>query len=332
MGTHRNGAPDGWNMSKTFSISPFHAGISNQKLAVIGLCCACRSENARFHAPRLIDFYAKKALNAERKLSDIFDEADFHNILDEFCIVHGQDSADVEHFDALDMFKIGTRRLKKAGRGADGDMPLRLLGALRPAPRLADTIGIARERLKASGIGAGVQLRIERDWQKYYVSALETRVDCNIEEIPLAAERIFEKVEFSLARKYGIFYATCDERKLERPISDIKRAIKDRFGYDLVFKGDLFGDIVGGLTPLEASMLDFEIAQNFHTYIGITRSTFFNLSALTKYARTGSIDSAYLIYNASGQFLHQRIDNGRNWAVPDVIAPDDPVIANRPAI
>ena len=168
------------------------------------------------------------------------------------------------------------------------------------------------------GVQVVLQLRVELDWVRY-ASATLMPSHSAIEESELSFATIIRKTREGLpACQAGIFIA-CDEAYLPFGRTFIRDVIKDDLGIDLVFKSELLtSDERRGLSRLDMSLLDFEMAVAAPFYVGQSRSTFSNLVGLERYARSGSPVSSHFIYNIKGHGIGQRTDNGA-YAVPDQV-------------
>jgi len=184
--------------------------------------------------------------------------------------------------------------------------------ALVPAPRLSDLAAhLAATTFGQRSIRLALQLRVERDWEYHAAVRLPPTVTDSAEQNGLSFREIIAKVATTLPAEAASIYVICDEAALPVSKHDIRLAIQREFGIDLVWKSDLL-DVaeLDGLSLLDRSILDFEMAVAADVFVGLSRSTFSNMAALEKYARTRAPVDRHYLYNLSGPDLCLRRDNG----------------------
>jgi hypothetical protein len=159
------------------------------------------------------------------------------------------------------------------------------------------------------GIATVAQFRIEADWRHY--AEKELRPHCEgLEDYLPPFERIVKKIVNTLPDATRI-YVACDEAALPVPTTVMREACRSRFGVELVWKSDLLTPFEKALpTPLELSLLDFEMALRAPRFVGITRSSFSNMVTFEKYSLTGRPVEEHYIYNTDSDRLALRVDNG----------------------
>jgi hypothetical protein len=157
-------------------------------------------------------------------------------------------------------------------------------------------------------IGTVVQLRIEADWREHSINL--HRVIGDAEDNGLGFLQILAKVRKTFP-ELRLVYATSDEQSMPAPKDEIRTVCRDRFGIELLWKSDLLPvELVAGLTALDLSMIDYEIAKASPRFVGLTSSTFSNMVCLEKFAATRRPVKGHYIYNCLGDVVRERADNG----------------------
>jgi hypothetical protein len=172
-------------------------------------------------------------------------------------------------------------------------------------------------------VGLVVQLRIESDWVHHTALRLTPTVGRTEHNLPSFRD-IMAKLSNTLPRDASGIYVVCDEAALPVDKEEIRRVVKQDFDLSLVWKSDfLSDDQLSNLSPLDLSILDFEMALTAESFVGMTRSTFSNMVSFEKYARTRAPVQNHYVYNGLGPRLALRTDNGA-FSFPDLAAAADP--------
>jgi len=301
-------------------------GLNNQKLALLGLFLKASQEGSRpIVLPNLL----------------LFDQITFNHVpvpldsalqiapLREFAARHGIEILDVSpqgDRGAWDYFHLGNNYIPRAAllneltaEGFTCDF-LRSLVPISQSSALLQRVAEATYREK--GIRLAAQLRIERDWPQHTAERLKPVVGDAEDNAPSFSD-IIAKICKTLPDNAFQIYVVCDEAALPVPKDEIRNEIKQKFGIDLFWKSDfLTNDELAGLSLLELSMLDFEMSVDAELFVGLSRSTFSNMVALEKYARTRMPVEGHYIYNIVGPQLAPRKDNGAFSASGLAIAAD----------
>ena len=83
--------------------------------------------------------------------------------------------------------------------------------------------------------------------------------------------------------------------------------------------------MIGQLTRLDLSLIDFEIAKHSRRFVGLTSSTFSNMLGIEKFANTGQPVTGHYIYNRLGDAVVERKDNGFTSSSHQALSPADAV-------
>jgi hypothetical protein len=284
--------------------APFEAGISNQKLAFIGLVRAARSEARDVVLPNLVQFRPGAAAQSLCPFGDIFDVAAIEHEAD-VRFVEG----DAEESDPSRLFHAASASIGEAQRTGllAGSEVLRLAAALRPTPSRQALIEDVARRFRARGGHIVCQMRVEPDWRDYLDNRLSSRIG-DTQDLTISPIAIAAKIKATFGADIGPVLVTCDEAQ----VSDretLAHAIEAATGLSVLFKSDLAEGESLPADPLGASLLDFELMAQADAMIGTTLSSFFGLAALTRLGRNGASAEAWA-YNALGESLVRRIDDG----------------------
>ncbi|MDO9499926.1 hypothetical protein [Falsiroseomonas sp.] len=297
------------------TIPPVKAGLSNQKLALVGLATECLRLGRPMVLPALVDYRPPASQHAELPFDAVFD-ADAFAAATPRAGLRIAPSGPADHLlDPHDAFGMGTQHLARIATPQPTQAGFVLLGGMRPNARIAARVTEVVARLAQRGVTAGLQLRIENDWQRYFTLTLHERIDPKVEEIPLTAARILDKIAASLGAGPRALYVTCNEADLPVPREEIRAEAATRHGFELVFKSDIVGEGLAAASLLEQAIVDFEVALSLPAMIGLTRSTFFNVAAATAFARGSTPARRFHVYNAAGGALVPRTDHGTQWSI-----------------
>ena len=312
----------------TLGYSYNQGGLNNQKLALYGLFFkAFRDGPRRIILPDLLLFDQVSFNHLPVPLDHVLQPAP----LREFAARH-----EIEVLDSpprggkeagWDYFHYGNNDIPRAALlselGVDS-FACDFFRALVPSPRISDlSHRLTDAAFGQQSIRLAVQLRIERDWAPHTNTRLRPNVG-ETEENDLSFKDILAKVANTLPADASRIYAICDEAALPVPKEEIRQAVQREFSIELVWKSDLLDEAeLNGLSLLDRSILDFEMAIAAELFVGLTRSTFSNMVVLEKYARTRAPVERHYIYNVIGPHLALRRDNGA-FSVPAVAAAPNP--------
>lgn len=155
------------------------------------------------------------------------------------------------------------------------------------------------------------QFRIEKDWQEHSLYLKDT-YDTD-DDIYLDHNGICKKIKEKIFDIKNL-YVVCDENALTKDKMEIKKDAFNIHGINIIFKSDLISEFdFNSLTPLQLSIIDFEISLLAKTFIGNSHSTFSNMVTLNKFLRDGVQPKMHFIYNKKGP-LFLRNDYGlKTW-------------------
>lgn len=305
-------------------------GISNQKFALLGLCIAAAG-NDRASARKL---YLPKILSRDQhdnrsSLCD-FGAVFWEDIFASFCdrwgitIVEAPDRtfADRIEWGGWTFFEEGTTHLRtfttRRGAIAGGiaaDFFRSLIPRVRSEPPFQK---LCHEIFFTRRINTVAQLRIEDDWFQYCQNILAPAIQDG-EQFYLDADRIVAKIKSSLSEIGDTIFVVCDERYLLAPKEVITRRTCEATGIRIVWKSDLLPRVeYEALSPLEASLIDFEIAALAPRFVGNSRSTFANLACFERFVRFFEPADDCYIYNTAGPSLGLRMDRGTTHDPKDI--------------
>jgi hypothetical protein len=290
-------------------------GLSNQKMALAGLFLAALAQRSALNLPYMLikDHHAEDERLA--RFEEVFDLAALR-------------------FFAR-RFRVGVEATLPAGEPggwgfftAFGDLltrrdqanPIRAallaLTALRPRMVATATFRQFCTRLfDEAGVRTVVQLRIEQDWQAHVDGLLP---DGAREDIGIGFEEILRRTVNTFP-DLTLAYVTADESSLPVPKEQIREWARQRHGLRLVWKSDLLD--VAAFTPLDLSIIDFEIARRAERFVGVSYSSFANLLCLEQFAAARRPVGNHFIYNHPGDQLRPRRDNGFAIASAEVVLP-----------
>lgn len=299
------------------------AGLSNQKYALLGLVLAAAENPARqLILPHLADYDQIAHSFAPVPLGAVFDLQPLHDVIERAGITVLPEVARPFR-DGAEYFLRGGNapgEMARAGRLGIDDLPFAFYRALRPRIRETEAFQAALSAVfRARGIRLVVQLRIEQDWERYARTNLGGLLAEHEDNTPGFA-RILEKVVNTLGDWRAGVYVTCDEPALPEPKDALRARARARFGMELLWKSDLLDPaVLAGMSHLERSLFDFEMAVDAPAFVGLTRSTFANLVSLERFARTRRHVDSHYFYNLLGPRLGLRGDEGLFCTVAEAI-------------
>jgi hypothetical protein len=284
-----------------------NGGLNNQKMALVGLMLAGIREGVPINLPYIHNLDQRTKQEYVVRIEDIFD---LDRILD-FGRRHGLtirtecpsgERGGWEHFEAFSLML----RTPFENRG---QLDIFLDAVLSLQPRIAVDPTVLRMmeavRVKAD---TAVQLRIEADWQPH--AAFIRQKWGETEGSDLGYMGILSKVRNTFPDVRTI-YATSDEKSMPVSKYEIRAVSRARFELDLVWKSDLLPAAVAQeLTPLDLSIIDFEIAKISPRFIGLTTSTFTTMLTIEKLASTRRPVTGHYVYNSPKEVVVEREGSG----------------------
>lgn len=299
--------------ARVYGITPIPGGLNNQRLALLGLVGQAYLEGAKVALPEhLPDFTPLpehlRASTPQIAFDEVFDLGHLRDGLAEHDILTEAPAS--EFLVARDCFGWGNAFLRQLTFAdiPDGRIVSDFLRHCRAAEPLRD---LSRQALELLGDRPplALQLRIERDWQKYLARTpgLGER-----EESTTDARRIFAKIANAPElRDERRILACCDEDDLSQDRAELKRQAAG-FGLDLVFKSEIERDLDLPASRIQRSSIDFGICLLVDRYVGLTRSSFSNMACTLRALETAPRHPEHYVYNAPGDSVLRRWDRGLN--------------------
>lgn len=289
------------------------AGLTNQKIALIGLIHKALRDNTPLVLPQIVSFHPQGGAHEFCNFDEIYQRAPLEKVFDAFGIPYSnqQSHAETENVDGWQCFWEGADRWGETGRAgmaALPDLTCQIIRHLVPAPLLSDCAKLLLAKVEAANIDCAIQMRIENDWQGYSADVLPTFSEKDEDYCP-DFQGIMQKVVATLGKGLKKAYVLCDEGCLPVSKDIIREHVLDAFGIELFWKSDFLpSDLLK--SKLVSSILDFEVALHLSTFVGNSRSTFSCFVTFEKICRTLTAPTSHYIYNLPGPFLGKRRDNG----------------------
>ena len=301
-----------------------HGGINNQKMALIGLLLSATKDRQTTNLPYIYN----KDLQTEQeylvRLENVFDL----NVIRAFAKRQGlavQSACPSGNRGGWDYFNAFTRFVHDPAERPALSTTLAAIRHLRPRIAAHPAFIDLRDFVFNSiGIDTVVQLRIESDWREHFERGLRPRIG-DAEHNGIGFLEILSKVRNTFP-DIRILYATADENALLSSKHEIRELCRSRLGIEVLWKSDLLNPaLIRDLTPLDLSLIDFEIARHASRFVGLTTSTFANMLCIEAFARTRKPVTGHFLYNHPGDRVMERKDNGFTSSVRLAISPDSAV-------
>ncbi|WP_129551990.1 O-fucosyltransferase family protein [Komagataeibacter xylinus] len=306
-------------------------GLTNQKIALIGLIHKALRENRPFVLPSLVIYDVKLGTRERVPFADFYQVGRLLSVLQafsieivqpfdfSFCKTYGDDAAPVyEEIDGWQCFLEGADRFGEvgfSGPSALNNLTCQIIRNLVPVSDMSDiSKDIKHKIFNGIGIYFAVQMRIEKDWEGYSANVLESLDPFSKEEHLPTATDIINWIKKEFGSRFTAAYVLCDEKALPVPKDEIRKLAFEKHGVHLYWKSD-FIDIEKE-NSLFLSMLDFELAIEARYFIGTSRSTFSCFVSFEKFCKTRKNIDGHYIYNTSSNKILERHDNG-TFMAPD---------------
>lgn len=294
-------------------------GINNQKLALLGLFVqALSSESRSVYLPKLYSKDQHDKRSSLHPISEIYDINLIQSFADRWGISILLEPDNIVYADRIsrggwEYFGIGAGAVGNASNDKSTAYKSIAADFFRSlVPNIGNT-PIAHELMAKIfgelGIDTVVQLRIEEDWYHYTQQHLSQIIN-KPEDYYITAPEIIAKVKATMPHTKRV-YVSCDERYIFAPKWVISKEVLDATGIEIIWKSDLIShEVFDKLKPIDASILDFEIAKKADIFVGMTRSTFANLATFERFATAYRDRGSDYIYNLAGPLLGRRMDIG----------------------
>ncbi|MCQ9157063.1 O-fucosyltransferase family protein [Acidomonas methanolica] len=304
-------------------------GITNQKIAILGLAHKGLRENKKINIPPLVVYDLSSESRKRVNFFEIFEEKPFRDILDSFSIRTGHPHEAIHAVDGWQLFLEGADRFGEVYRIGDvalDDLTCRLTGAFIPTKRVLDVSSAIKTSLSDLGIQHVIQMRIEKDWEGYSANVLTTYADEN--NLPTATE-ILRRSKVKFGENFSSAFILCDEGAMPMPKDEIRKIALDNHGIKLFWKSDFIE--INDYNPLILSLVDFDIGMASPHFVGTSRSTFSCFVTFEKFCKIRKNIKNHYIYNGPFDDLKERFDNGttvesraaveKTWERPDLLGP-----------
>lgn len=298
------------------------AGLTNQKIALIGLIHKALRDNTPLSLPQIVSFHPQGGAHEFCDFDEIYQRAPLESVFRAFSIPYASPESDteIETIDGWQCFWEGADRWGETGRAGIATLPdltCQIIRHLVPSPLLSDCAELLLTKVKAANIECAIQMRIENDWQGYSADVLPTFSEKDEDYCPDFQE-IMQKTISTLGQGLKKAYVLCDEECLPVNKNIIREHVLDAFGVELFWKSDFLpSDLLK--SKLVSSMLDFEVALHLPIFVGNSRSTFSCFVTFEKLCRTQTLPLSHYIYNLPGPLLGNRRDNGALMVPQQVI-------------
>ena len=313
-------------MVSSLSFLPMDAaGVTNQKIALLGLVQIARQRSMSIRLPDLAVFAPGSAEAPPVPFHDVFDRALFRRYLEEqdVALEDGPAGSAGETVHAWDCFKVGGRLIQDLGREKvfpSYSPVVSFFKWLAISPSLQSVIGTAAASMALDGVEAACQMRIEKDWMVYAKRTLSKRVHRR-EDYAIPYQHILRKLAATKPfRDSPALYVTVDELQSPVPLAEIAAWALRVLGLTLKSKTDYISGLAA-LDSLRKSLVDFELAMIPRYFAGQSRSSFSNMLAFTRMARAwpgNSAEATDYVYNAPVEWLMPRIDHGMAVDITEV--------------
>lgn len=293
-------------------------GISNQKLALLGLVIEASRNGAEIYLPKIYSKDISEQRSGVVSFEDVFWREPFEEFAGRWHVKIVGEPSDATYSDRIErcgwnFFNSGAWNVSHLRvKGLDSrDITADFFRSLRP--RVADSLlfsRIATSVFNAHNIDTVVQTRYEEDWRIHSQYTLEPLLGSG-EDFCIPPDAIMHKVAASFSDKPGMVYVSCDQNHMPMSKADTKRIVFERSGINTLWKSDLLTeDEHSEMTPLDASLIDFELAKTAERFVGLSRSTFGNLVAFERFSAAYRNRNVDFVYNLPGDQLGRRTDAG----------------------
>lgn len=287
------------------------AGLTNQKLAFIGLAHRALREGKGIRLPPMVIFDPSQSMGGKRvPFSYAFNIQRLKAVLEAFGIPVADEHVDChEEVSESDCFWEGANHFGKVR--LEGDSALYgLTCQIVKSFDLSDDISnilipISHYIFNEMGIEHVIQMRIENDWQAYSWGVLNSFSEEDNFPTPL---KIISKIKEQFGESFSSALILCDESNMSISKEEIKKIVMNTLGVNVIWKSDFID--IGNLDKLSLSLIDFSLASEGKYFIGTSQSTFSCFVTFEKYCKTRKNVHNHYIYNGKSGGIDERFDNG----------------------
>ncbi|MBB2161279.1 hypothetical protein [Gluconacetobacter sacchari] len=287
------------------------AGLTNQKIAIIGLSHRAMREKKGIKLPPMVVFDPLQAEKGRRvPFSVLYNIENIVRVLESFSIpVKEFASGDDHDVDASECFWEGAERfgeIRTQGDAALYDLTCQISRSFNLNNNILNLARPISECIFGEKkIDYCIQMRIEKDWESYSYSVLHRHSSEDNFPTPL---RILSKAKRKFGESLSSAFVMSDEKNMTIPKEDINKIAQNEVGVSLFWKSDFID--VSQYDSLTLSMIDFFLASGARNFIGTSQSTFSCFAAFEKYCKTRQSVRGHYIYNGESGGIDERFDNG----------------------
>lgn len=301
-------------------------GLNNQKLALLGLMIEASRSGTAAYLPEIYSKDQRDIRSSFHNFEEIFYIDDLIEFSKRWNINIEEKPKNISYNDRIDKcgwnyFNSGAWNIAHLGvTGLDAtDITADFFRSIRPKIISSKIFQeISNLIFNKNSITTVVQTRYEEDWRIHSQYNLDPIIGGG-EDYCISPASIINKVILTLNDIGNCVYISCDERYMPSSKEAMRKDILSKTGINTLWKSDLLQkSIFDSLTPLEASLIDFEIARLSERFVGLSRSTFANLVSFERFATSYRNRNVDYIYNLPGKNLGKRVDAGTS---------DDPFVA-----
>lgn len=287
------------------------AGLTNQKLALIGLAHRALREGKGLKLPPMVIFDPSQSMEKKRvPISYAFNIQRLKTVLEAFGIPVANDHVDCyEEVSESECFCEGARHFGKVraeGNYALYSLTCQIVKSFDTKDEISDILkSLSHHIFNEMGIKHVIQMRIENDWQAYSSSVLKSFSEEDNLPTPL---KIISKVKEKFKKSFSSALILCDESNMSIKKEEIKKIVMNEFGVNVVWKSDFID--IKNMDKLTLSLIDFCLASEGEYFVGTSQSTFSCFVTFEKYCKTRSNVCNHYIYNGKSGGIDERFDNG----------------------
>ncbi|MCP9319902.1 O-fucosyltransferase family protein [Acetobacter persici] len=287
------------------------AGLTNQKLALLGLAHRALREGRGIKLPPMVIFDPSQPIQGKRlPISYAFNISKLKSVLQAFGISVADDHIDsYEEVSESECFWEGANYFGKVRNEGDCALYKLTCQIIKSLELSEDFLSIVRPLsehiFNKVGIKHVIQMRIENDWQAYSWGVLNSFSEEDNFPTPL---KIISKIKAKFGESFSSALILCDEKNMSISKDEIKKIVNDTFGVQVVWKSDFIN--IENIDKLGLSLIDFSLASNADYFIGTSQSTFSCFVTFEKYCKTRSTVYNHYIYNGKSGGIDERFDNG----------------------
>lgn len=286
-------------------------GLTNQKIAMVGLSHRAMREKKGIKLPPLVVFDPLGTeLGRRVPFHIIYNMKNIVRILEAFSIpVLDASSDQYDVVDALECFQEGAERfgeVRSRGDAALYDLTCQLVRSFDLNADILDIIDpVSKFIFQEKKIEYCIQMRIEKDWELHTRSVLH---NLPLEDNFPSALGILSKIKGKFGKYFSSAFVMSDEKNMFFQKEDIKRTVEKETGVSLFWKSDIID--VSRYDSLTLSLVDFCLASRSPYFIGTSHSTFSCFVTFEKYCRLRKPVRNHFIYNGESGGIDERFDNG----------------------